>query len=320
MTQATQDQFLGGLLGLAIGDALGMPVAGWPADRIRERFGSIDGYRQRTLADGTVIGAGEFTDESETALCVVESLTTNRGVVDVENIGARMIYLARGESRRWQAEATSAALDRADETAHFVVPLDEDGPVTADVATRAVPIGLLHAVGAFAPAAFRSDIEQVVRITHGSPAAIAAATAVAYGVYLAATGDVAPAVWAGQTADFLGHGELADRLRAVREATAVPSLETESSANELIAAAFGIAAGASSFDDAVLTAVNRGGAADTRGALVGALKGAQVGVSGIPQHLIDGLEGRLYVSLAAPWFFRAAQQRAGLVIDLNTTN
>jgi hypothetical protein len=32
--------------------------------------------------------------------------------------------------------------------------------------------------------------------------------------------------------------------------------------------------------------------------------------------LIDGLQGRIYVSLAAPWFWKAAQKRAGLLIDL----
>ena len=70
------------------------------------------------------------------------------------------------------------------------------------------------------------------------------------------------------------------------------------------------------FERAVFAAVNAGGAADTVGALTGALAGAAGGASDIPQELIDGLEGRIYVSLAAPWFFKTAKQRAGLLIDL----
>jgi ADP-ribosylglycohydrolase len=70
------------------------------------------------------------------------------------------------------------------------------------------------------------------------------------------------------------------------------------------------------FEDAVFTAVQAGGAADTRGALAGAFAGASGGAAGIPQALIDGLEGRIYVSLAAPWFSKAARQRAGQLIDL----
>src|SRR5215207_9063268 len=57
-----QERFLGALMGMAIGDALGMPVAGWNAERIRERYGAIDGYFPRVFADGGGIKAGEFTD------------------------------------------------------------------------------------------------------------------------------------------------------------------------------------------------------------------------------------------------------------------
>ena len=81
-------------------------------------------------------------------------------------------------------------------------------------------------------------------------------------------------------------------------------------------AAFAIAAREPVFEDAVFAAVNAGGAADTIGALTGALAGAANGASGIPQPLIDGLEGRIYISLAAPWLYKAARQRAGQLIDL----
>ena len=48
----------------------------------------------------------------------------------------------------------------------------------------------------------------------------------------------------------------------------------------------------------------------------GALAGAHLGADGIPQRLIDASEGRIYVSLAVPWFYRTAMRRAGLFIDL----
>ena len=43
MADAGEDAFLGALLGMAIGDAVGMPVEGWPRDRITQRFGAIEG-------------------------------------------------------------------------------------------------------------------------------------------------------------------------------------------------------------------------------------------------------------------------------------
>jgi ADP-ribosylglycohydrolase len=44
------------------------------------------------------------------------------------------------------------------------------------------------------------------------------------------------------------------------------------------------------FESAVLHAINGGGQNQVRAILTGALTGAQVGLSGIPQRFIDGLE------------------------------
>ena len=315
---------MGALLGLAIGDALGMPVEGWSRARIAERYGRIDGYRQKTFADGAEIKAGEFTDESDFALCIVEAITADQGRIDPDVIGARFARLARTEAKRWIAPATLAAIEAADAALRFEAPLDEDGPATGDVAARGVPIGLLYAVGRFDAGGLRADAERVTRLTHGSPAAIAATTAVAFGVNLAARGDVPRPRWASETAAFLGGGELAARLDEAAAwhvaGTAIPDalthLGTGAPAAESVASAFYAATAATVFEEAVFEAVNAGGDTDTVGGIAGALAGAAGGAGGIPQGLIDGAEGRIYVSLAAPWFYRTALRRAGLVIDL----
>lgn len=322
--RANEDKFLGCLLGLAIGDALGMPVEGWSRDRIKEVFGRLDGYHPRIFPDGTEVKAGEFTDETEFALSIVESVTTNRGAVDPDNIGARLLYLVRGESRRWMAGDTVVALTAAEASLRFSVALDEDGPATGDVATRGVPVGLLYAVGRFDEAGLRREAERVTRLTHGSPAAIAGVTAVAYGVNLALRGDLPRDRWAGETARSLRGSELAAALARADEmrADATPvdealgALGSGSPARESVAAGFYAAMAAEVFEDAVLAAVNAGGDTDTVGAIAGALAGAAGGASAIPQPLIDDLEGRIYVSLAAPWYYRTALQKAGLIIDL----
>ena len=322
MSDATENQFLGALLGMAIGDALGAPAAGLTRQEIAARFGVIDRYYGASSPDETEFHPGEFTDESEFALCIVESMTAGRGRFDPETAGVRLVHLAAGPSRRWMHPATAAALDAAGDSLDFEVPLHEDGEATGDVAARGVPVGLLHAVGRFDAGRLRADAEAVVRLTHGGPAAINAATGVAYAVRLAATG--APgATWARETAGFLGGGELAERLAgldAVLEgqsaADALAGTGTGIAAVESVPAALAAAMLEPVFEDAVFAAVNAGGAADTVGALTGALAGAANGASGIPQGLIDGLEGRIYVSLAAPWFHKAARQRAGQLIDL----
>lgn len=322
MADATENHFLGALLGMAIGDALGAPASGLGSSEIAHQFGTIDRYRALAHVENDVARPGEFTDETEITLCIVEAMTANRGEFDAETIGVRLLHIAAGESRRWLNQATRDALDSASESLEFLAPLHEDGPATGDVASRGVPIGLLHSVGRFDEARLRADAESVTRLTHGSLAAIKATTAVAFGVRLAATGAPREA-WARQTAEFLGGGELAERLSELDQILIMHSLSkaldvlgTGLSAVESVPAAFAAAMTEPVFEDAVFAAVSAGGAADTIGALTGALAGTAGGASGIPQQLIDGLEGRIYVSLAAPWFYKAARQRAGLLIDL----
>lgn len=322
MFDPKESNVIGALMGMAIGDALGAPVSGWSRSRILESFGNLDGYRPAAGPDGEPDVIGEFSDETEIALCLVESMTANRGILDPETAGFRMVRLAKGPSRRWMHSATAGALDFAGETLEFQVPLDEDGPATGDVASRGVPIGLLHSIGALNASRLRDDAELATRLTHGGPAAFNATTAVAFATRLAARGEPRD-TWARETASFLGGGKLAEaltQLEAMRNntdlETRLEAIGTGLDAAESVTAAFAIAMQGASFADSVLTAARAGGATDTVGAIAGALVGAANGIANIPQDLIDGLQGRIYISLAAPWFYKAARQRAGHLIDL----
>src|SRR5215204_6936106 len=73
MPDATENQFLGALLGMAIGDALGAPVSGMDQAEITALFGAIDRFHGNAQPDSDEIHPGEFTDETELALCIVES-------------------------------------------------------------------------------------------------------------------------------------------------------------------------------------------------------------------------------------------------------
>ena len=66
------------------------------------------------------------------------------------------------------------------------------------------------------------------------------------------------------------------------------------------------------FESAVLHSLNGGGQNQARTILTGALVGAQVGLSGIPERFVDGLEKKdEYMDLAA----RLADQAAGAAIS-----
>lgn len=288
----TEDTFLGAILGSAIGDALGAPLAGRTAEEIEREFGAIDGYLPVALPDGTQVEAGEITDETEINLCIIESLTTNDGFIDAENINARLIHLARGQSRHWMTDATVAGIEEAH--AHEgLVPPSDDASIDRPVLLRGVPVGLLHAIGAHDPASLDADAHLLARLSAGGGATGTLTAAVARAVRAIAVAPDDGRAWRDAVDGAANEQDLAFIRKVLRQVER-----------------------ADVFEAPVFAAVAEGGMADTNGALVGALAGARFGASGIPQRLIDGLGARIYISLAVTWFYRTAMRRAGTVIDL----
>ncbi|HEU0164277.1 MAG TPA: ADP-ribosylglycohydrolase family protein [Thermomicrobiales bacterium] len=290
MTNAREDSFLGALLGLAIGDALGRPLVGLTAAEIHARHGEVAGYVSDPGDEPETPPTGIITDETEVTLTIVESLTTNDGMLDPENINARLGFLIKGDSRRWMPDGVISGIQEATET-DGLVPVTGDGEVDLSVAIRGVAVGLLHSLGARDDETVRVDADLASRLSHGGSAQRLLTYEVALATRAAALGETGAIV------------AIADRLNG-------------SGAGSSFASIVRGAAVVAQFEDLVFAVVGEGGAADTRGALAGALAGARFGASGIPQDLIDHLDARIYLSLAAPWFYRAAMRRAGMVIDL----
>jgi ADP-ribosylglycohydrolase len=295
---------------MAIGDAFGMPVAGWSATTIADWYDTITDYLPRKFPDGDEVGPGEITDDTEIALCIIESVTAGQGQIDVENIGIRMSYLTRSDSRRWMTDETATALQDRSEQHQFQLPLVDDECVHPDVLARGIPIGLMHSMGAPDEAAIRSDVSAVTRITHGSPLAMSAVEAVARAVAMAARHELALDQLRAEVANQLPDG-------AVREALGRHGADLSESHEvvETLMSALRVVETATAFEDVLERAVAPGGATDTRAALAAAIYGAHHGSGVIPQRLIDGLESRIFVSLAAPWFYRTIARLRGRAID-----
>ncbi len=310
---ATQDRFLGAILGMAIGDAFGMPVAGWSRTTIEDFHGTVTDYLPRTFPDGEAVNPGEITDETEFALCIIESFTAGQGTMDVENIGIRMSYLARADSRRWMSAEVAAALDGASEAAGFQLPLVDDEVVGADILARGIPIGLMHSMGALNDSRLRSEVELVTRVTHGSPLACSLVEAVARAMSHASRQSRTLNELKAVVAEELPDGEV--RTALLTEAAA----QAKTSPAATLIEAIEIASAASTFDDVLQRSVAPGGPADARAALAGALFAGHKGSSVIPQRFIDGLESRIYVSLAVPWFYRTVARRSGRVVDIRSS-
>ncbi len=305
-----QDRVLGALLGMGIGDALGMPVEGWTRERVAERYGRIDRYYARVFDDGAELAAGEFTDDSEGVLCIVESFTASSGDLDPRNILARLAILARGEARRWMNPATREAIELAEEG------VASDARVTGDVAARGIALGLIAAGDAARGASsIPAGAKPLAEMTHADPLAATSISIVAEALRASALGEIATNLLPNHLAALDFSEEFTAGFRMIESGIAAEDSFEKIAARAgfgdgavpVVLSSVASAAKASDFESGVYAAAALGGAADSRAAIAGAILGAASGTAGLPQPLIDGLEGRMYLMLAAPWFFQTIQ-------------
>jgi ADP-ribosylglycohydrolase len=309
----TQEQVIGSMLGMAIGDALGMPFRGRTADEIQQSYGRVESFQSLVFPDGAELKAGEFSGASETVLCIIESFTTNNGEFDEENILARFEMLTRGESKRWLDPTILIALEALDKD------LGENAPIllaTGDVAARGIPVGLVHAYSNQSIETLIADSSHLANMTHPDPLAAEAVAVVAASVQIAGNRSIESLAELPEALTrFLPDSSIARRIAAdelrLRDGSAEISIgslfDPSEAASGVVHAAVLIASQASDPISPLIESVNLGGATSSRSAITGAIVGAFFGAGSIPQEWIDASEGRVYLLLAAPWFFRTMQ-------------
>ena len=325
----TVDKARGCLLGQAIGDALGAPIEGLSRDRLLRHCGLVRDYLGadqpwlRRL--GRLRPPGFYTDDTQQALVIADVLLENRGY-DPEAARRKYVELAQPVPGlpRGAHYATGGNFRAALERMANGHPTLETGIPSAGngAAMRIAPIGLWYADR---PDELRRAASEASLQTHTDPRAIAAAVAVACLVAHLATqpvenpeGELAAlsaATALAQEAEAALGGDLQpprfsasllilpglwgapswDVLRAIvleanreQPAHAVTS-PSDRFACASVPTAIYLALRSSSFEEAVLQAINLGGDADTVGAITGALAGARWGASAIPQRWLDGL-------------------------------
>ncbi len=209
-----KDRFLGCLLGQAIGDALGMPVEGWSAQRIQDEFAWLDHYVARLTPNGDEeMRAGEITGDTEMSLCLAEGLISAHGFVDPEAVGIRLIKLREGPGGQCLGPTTLAAIERMEATGDYQYGAGGDWPAGNGAAVRIVPLALLHSVGSFNPEIFAREVMRAGLITHHDPESLNGALAIAYAVRLLATEMIPPEMLASEVAAFIDEDEVARKIR-----------------------------------------------------------------------------------------------------------
>lgn len=178
-----QNKILGCLYGQAVGDAMGMPSELWTQRQVREFFGEIDTFLpgpQENIAAST-FKAGEYTDDTQQALALIQSIIECHGQIIPENI-AKYILAWAEEKHAFEHNIlgpTSKAALLAIKAGKKVAEISANG-VTNGSAMRVAPIGCLLST-ANKPA-FIQGVQASCCVTHKSDIAIAGAAVVAWAI------------------------------------------------------------------------------------------------------------------------------------------
>lgn len=283
------EQARGGLLGLAVADALGAPLEftspAQAAAAVAAGLEMTGGGSFRWLP-------GEWTDDTTMALCLAESIGEH-GLLELDDVTHRYAEWASSGPKDI-GNATSAALRGASsaaearERAQSYVERTGGGAGNGTI-MRAAPIGLAATSLAEAVDAARAD----AALTHGDPRAGHASAALCAAL-LSLDEPVAAA-----RAECAGEAKLLDALDSDEDGLA------ELAAHEMGACwtALGVALHSlteiDDYERGVLWAISLGGDTDTNAAVAGALLGARHGLESIPERWLEALRGRDRVEAAA---------------------
>ena len=292
------DAATGVLLGLACGDALGRPVEFRSAESIADQYGTVT----EMLGHGTHgQPAGTVTDDADLALCIVRSLIEQEAF-DGEDIADRFhewyesdpfdIGLMTADAIREYASGTSWRDAGREVWQHRA----EGSNAGNGSVMRCAP----HAI-AFAdnPDALVQVSRQSSAITHYDPrctygCAILNCTIAGY-----LRGDDDPLTDALNRVEDDAPDELVETLRLVPDHVDASQLPNSGYVVHTLQTALHDALTADNAEDAIVTAVNRGGDTDTIGAVTGALAGARFGGESLPDRWLTTIDYREDLKLLA---------------------
>ncbi|WP_138004633.1 ADP-ribosylglycohydrolase family protein [Halalkalirubrum salinum] len=279
----------GVLCGLACGDALGRPVEFRSAEWIAAQHGKVTemlGHGSHGQPAGTV------TDDTDLALCIARSLV-EREAFDGQDIADR--FRAWYESGPFDIGLMTAdslrAYDRGVSWREAGRTVWRDRPEGQNAGNGSVMRCAPHGI------AFAADFDTLVQVSKQSSAITHYDPRCTYGcVILNCTiagylrGVDKPLETAIDRVRGEAPDELITALQKVPDTIDDKQLKTTGYAVHTIQTALYDAITAETAEDAIITAVNRGGDTDTVGAVTGALAGARFGSDALPDRWLEAIE------------------------------
>lgn len=322
-----RDKVRGMMLGVTIGDQLGMPVETFKKDQIEMVFGRITDYNDPPPEHKWFGGMkSRWTDDAQLTLVVAESLIEKK-CIDMDDMAFRHVRSMELEGDLGWGYSTRASVERLENGLHWSISGNTKGYGNG-VAMKVAPVGIYYHTnflgkpfsdGHIDSSKMLAAISDLARMTHDSRIGVESALSQVMAVHfclfhkpetfkkdhflcavkLASMGQYNSML----TRKILGLDEdaetLTNRWIAMTHLKGIENIPIE---NKL--AIFG---GADYYVynslpfcysmfmqnptsiEALYDTVNAGGDTDTNGSIVGALLGALNGTKIFPRHLVDGL-------------------------------
>lgn len=283
-TPTRAERCRGALLGLAVGDAMGVPVEGLHA-------GTFLPVEDITGSPAAGLPAGAWSDDTAMALCLAESLTHCKGFEPADQMRRYLKWLNEGHQ-----SSTGYAFGIGNTIYRALVRFEETGepfcgstdPHTAGngCLMRLAPVPLFFADD---PAKALAMAAESARTTHGAPTCLDACRYFAGLIVGALHGEGKATLLAPRFCPVPGGWRRQPLCPEVDAVAAGSFARCEASeirptgyVVDTLEAALWAFFGTDDFRDGMLKAVNLGGDADTVGAVYGQLAGAYYGIKAIP--------------------------------------
>jgi poly(ADP-ribose) glycohydrolase ARH3 len=304
------DRFLGCLLGQAVGDAVGAPYEGMPADHVFWSFGPATDLVQNP--DGDLL---RYTDDTQMMIGVAEVLIAHGRIVPDELDRA---FVANYDPERGYGRGARRILETmasGGDGRRLAATIFPGGSLGNGAAMRAAPVGLLFCDDL---AAVSEQARLSALPTHVHPLGIEGAQLLALSVALVVREEhfdrkafYRVLLQHCQSEEFRWALESASKLRRRHSLGFLgSSLEAHRSVVTAIAC---FTVGADSYEEVIARAISLGDDTDTLAAMAGALTGARLGMDAIPprlrEQMEDGPKGRAYIEQLARQLHARFEQR-----------
>jgi ADP-ribosyl-[dinitrogen reductase] hydrolase len=290
----TRDRFLGCLLGLAVGDAVGTTL------EFRPR-GSFTPITDMTGGGPFRLEPGQWTDDTSMALCLASSLV-ERGAFDPLDQMTRYV--------RWRDEgywsSTGRCFDIGNATAAALARFTRTGaPYSGSTDPQSAGNGSIMRLAAV-PMFFAADTTKAVHYsaessstTHAAAECLDACRLFGAVLVRALNGLAREDVLLGDAKSFSGSPAIEAIARGDYRTKAERAIQGSGYVVNSLEAALWCFDRTGSFEEAILRAANLGADADTTAAVCGQVAGAFYGVAGIPERWLAKLAMREEIAALA---------------------